>query len=75
MSAYAPKQVIIALGDAMFRQMPQVASYFQRASMPVDQMNALLAWQNANGAEPEAVAAHFIAENPEVWQKWTESQK
>lgn len=74
-SAYAPEQVIIALGDAMFRQMPQVASYFQRASMPVDQMNALLAWQNANGAEPEAVAAHFIAENPEVWQKWTESQK
>ncbi|MEO8883966.1 MAG: glycine betaine ABC transporter substrate-binding protein, partial [Devosia sp.] len=69
-SSFAPEPVVIALAQWVFTSAPEVAAYFQRAQMPMDEMNKLLAQLNENGATVEGVADKFVAERQEVWQKW-----
>jgi len=69
-SAFVPEPVVIALADWVFAEAPQVAGYFQRAQMPVAEMNTLLAWQSEQGSTPGEAAAHFIATREEVWRPW-----
>lgn len=72
-SAFAPEQVVIALVERVFTGMPQIAAYFQRARMPLAEMNQLLAQLNQPGTTPEAVAERFVAERQQVWQAWVET--
>lgn len=69
-SAYASEPVVIAMAEWVFADAPQVAGYFRRAAMPLDEMNALLAWQSENAGTPEETADHFIATRREVWEPW-----
>lgn len=69
-SAFAPEQVVVALSEDVFLNAPRIAQYFQRAAMPLDTLNAVLAWQNENEASVEDTAAHFITTYPAIWQAW-----
>jgi len=69
-SSFAPEPVVIAVAEWVFTGAPQVAAYFQRAQMPVQTMNELLAQLNVTGATPESVADKFVTDHPEIWQKW-----
>lgn len=70
-SAYAPDTVLIAAAEWVFTDAPELAAYLSRASMPLEEMNRLLAWQAENEASPEEVATHFIVTRPEIWRGWT----
>jgi glycine betaine/proline transport system substrate-binding protein len=70
-SSFAPEPVVIALAEWVFTGAPDIAAYFQRAEMPIDVMNGLLAQLNVPGATVDGVAAKFVADHPEIWQKWT----
>lgn len=72
-SAFAPDLVVIALAERVFLDLPQVAGYFQRASLPLAEMNRLLAQLNQPGATPEAVAASFVAERGDIWRAWLDN--
>jgi len=69
-SSFAPEPVVIALAQWVFTSAPEVAAYFQRAQMPMAEMNTLLAQLNENGATVESVADKFVADRQEIWQKW-----
>lgn len=69
-STYAPDTVVIAVAEWVFTDAPQVAAYFQRAAMPLSEMNRLLNWQASQDADAEAVAAYFIATRGAVWRTW-----
>lgn len=69
-SAFAPEPVVIALADRVFNEVPQVAGYFQRAQMPVGEMNALLAWQSEQAATAEETARHFVETREDIWRPW-----
>jgi glycine betaine/proline transport system substrate-binding protein len=69
-SSFAPEPVVIALAQWVFTDAPEIAAYFQRAQMPVDEMDKLLAELSEPGATVESVADRFVAERSEVWQKW-----
>jgi glycine betaine/proline transport system substrate-binding protein len=69
-SSFAPEPVVIALAQWVFTGAPQVAAYFQRAQMPMAEMNKLLGELNEPNATVESVADRFVAERQEVWQKW-----
>ncbi len=69
-SAFPPEQVVIAISDDLFMLAPALAAYFQRASMPLDEMNRLLAHMSETGASPEQAAARFVETRPEIWQAW-----
>lgn len=74
-SSFAPEPVVIALAEWVFTGAPEVAAYFQRAQMPMEEMNKLLAALNEQGATVESVADKFVAERQEVWQRWTGTPK
>ena len=69
--AFPQEPVIIAVAEWVFEKAPSVALYFQRAQMPLREMNALLAWQNEQGASPAETAAHFYDTRPGIWRRWT----
>lgn len=69
-TGFAPDAVIIALAEWVFTDTPQIASYFQRARMPLAEMNALLARLNEPGQTVELVADQFVASRGEVWRQW-----
>ncbi len=69
-SAFVSEQVVTALAERVFTESPMIASYFQRATMPLEEMNRLLAQLNEPGATPEAVADRFAAEREDVWGRW-----
>ncbi len=74
-SSFAPEPVVIALAQWVFTAAPEVAAYFQRAQMPMDEMNKLLAELSVPGASVESVADKFVAERQEVWQRWVGTPK
>jgi glycine betaine/proline transport system substrate-binding protein len=69
-TGFAPDPVIIALSEWVYVDAPQVASYFQRAKMPLAEMNAMMQQLTEPGATVETVAARFIAERGEIWRPW-----
>lgn len=69
-SSFAPEPVVIALAQWVFTGAPQVAAYFQRAQMPIKEMNTLLQALNEPGASVESVADSFVAQHADIWQRW-----
>lgn len=69
-TGFAPDPVIVALSEWVYVDAPQVAAYFQRAKMPIADMNAMLQQLSEPGATVESVAARFIAEKGDVWRPW-----
>lgn len=72
-SAFPRDTVVIAVADRMFAEAPMVAGYFQRASLPLDEMDRLLAQLNEPEATMEAVADRFVAERADLWRAWVGS--
>lgn len=69
-SSFPVEMIVIAVAEWVFSEAPSVASYFQRATMPMAEMNALLGQVNEPGATPEGVAERFVAERGDVWRSW-----
>ncbi|WP_332711509.1 glycine betaine ABC transporter substrate-binding protein [Pelagibacterium mangrovi] len=69
-SGFAPDTVVIATAEWVFADAPDVADYLARASMPIAEMNRLLAWQIEQEATAEAVAQHFLIASRDIWQVW-----
>ena len=69
-SRFAPDTVVIAVAEWIFTDTPDVADYLARASMPLAEMNRLLAWQAEQEASPEAVAQHFLITGRDIWRPW-----
>lgn len=69
-SAFAPDTVVIALAETVFTETPLIAGYFQRASLPLAEMDQMLAQLNEPGATAETVADRFVAERADLWQAW-----
>lgn len=71
-SSFPNEQVVIAISDDLFSLSPSVVAYFQRASLPLEEMNALLAFMSEGGGAPEDAARHFVDTRAEIWSKWTD---
>ncbi|WP_332691884.1 glycine betaine ABC transporter substrate-binding protein [Devosia sp.] len=69
-SAFATETVVVALAEWVFTDIPAIAAYFQRSSLPLAEMNALLAQLNEPGATVEGVAERFVAERRDLWESW-----
>jgi glycine betaine/proline transport system substrate-binding protein len=69
-SAFAAETVVVALAEWVFTESPAIAGYFQRSSLDLAEMNALLAQLNEPGATVEGVAERFVAEKQAIWQAW-----
>jgi glycine betaine/proline transport system substrate-binding protein len=72
-SAFPSEDVVVALSEWVFTDIPAIASYFQRTSLPLREMDVLLARLNEPGATVEAVADRFVAEREDIWREWVGS--
>ena len=71
-SAFPDETVVTALAEWVFTDVPAIAAYFQRSSLPLAEMNALLAQLNEPGATVEGVAERFVAARQDLWGAWVE---
>jgi len=69
-SSFAPDTVAVAVAEWLFTDIPMVAAYLQRSSMPLELMDELLAELNEPGATIEGVADRFVEEREDVWRAW-----
>lgn len=69
-SAFPNEPVTIGMADWVASEAPKVAAYLQKATMPFDEMNALLAWRSEKEADSETVARRFVADRPDIWKAW-----
>ena len=69
-SSFAPETVVVALAEWVFTDTPSIAAYFQRSSLPLPEMNKLLAQLNEPGASAAGVADRFVAERSDIWREW-----
>jgi glycine betaine/proline transport system substrate-binding protein len=69
-SAFAPEPVAVAVSDWVFTDVPQVAGYFMRATMPIAAMDTLLMQMGEADGSIESVADRFVAERRDIWGKW-----
>ena len=69
-SAFPGELVVTALADRLFADAPALVGYFQRATLPLMEMNRLLAQLNEPGATVETVAGRFVAERADLWRAW-----
>ena len=69
-SAFAPETVVVAISEWLATDVPVVAGYFRRSSLPVEAMSSLLAQLNEPGASVESVADRFVAEREDIWRNW-----
>ena len=69
-TAFPSEMVVVALSEWVFTDIPAIASYFQRTSLPLAEMNTLLAQLTEPGATVEGVAERFVAERRDLWQSW-----
>jgi glycine betaine/proline transport system substrate-binding protein len=69
-SSFAPEPVVVAVSDWVFTDLPQVAGYFTRATMPITEMDTLLMQMGEAGGSIESVAERFVAERKDIWGKW-----
>ena len=69
-SAFPNEMVVVALAEWVFTDIPAIAGYFQRSSLPMAEMNTMLAQLNEPGATIEGVADRFVAEREDIWGPW-----
>ncbi|MDT3707337.1 MAG: glycine betaine ABC transporter substrate-binding protein [Thiobacillus sp.] len=69
-TGFAPDPVVIALSEWVYIEAPQVASYFQRARMPVAEMNAMLQALGRAGGDRRGRGGNFVATRGAVWRPW-----
>lgn len=70
-SAFASETVVVALAEWVFTDIPAIAAYFQRSSLPLGEMNGMLAQLSEPGATVEGVAERFVAGKENIWRTWT----
>lgn len=69
-SSFPSDSVVIALAERVFTDMPAIAAYFQRSTLPLGEMDTLLARLNQPEATVESVADDFVAQRVDIWQAW-----
>ncbi len=69
-SAYPDAPVVTALNTDFSKQAPKLAEFFNKVSIPNENINKLLGWFEEEGAEPDQAAQQFLKTNADVWTTW-----
>lgn len=70
LSNYPSADVVTTATSDFVQREPEVAELLKNLSFTNDQMNEILAWQDAEGASYEEAAVYFLSNHPDVWSAW-----
>jgi glycine betaine/proline transport system substrate-binding protein len=71
---YPPADVIGAVTAKFAARAPDAFAFLQKVQFKNETVSALLAWQDERRARPEEAAKHFLATQPDVWDKWVSAE-
>ena len=69
-SPYPTADVVTAVTTDFSEREPEIAEMLRNMSFTNEQMGAVLAWQDENGASNEEAAVHFLTTYPDTWSGW-----
>ena len=69
-SDFPPAPVLTVATAALTEREPEVAELMSNVSFNIDVLNAVLAWQDDNGASAEEAAVYFLSNNSDIWSAW-----
>jgi glycine betaine/proline transport system substrate-binding protein len=69
-SDYPPATVLTSVTADFAERHPDLTEFLRAMTFEVDVMNGLLAWMDANNANAEEAAVHFLTTQPETWAEW-----
>jgi glycine betaine/proline transport system substrate-binding protein len=69
-SSFPEAQVVIGAAAWLQDEAPLVADYLRAATLPLEEMNGLLAELGSEGSSPEAVAQRFYETAEDIWRAW-----
>ena len=72
-SAFPSETVVVVLAEWIFTDAPPIAAYFGRTSLPLGEMNTLLAQLSEPGMSVEQIADRFVRERRDIWGNWVGS--
>ncbi|SUA54706.1 Glycine betaine-binding periplasmic protein precursor [Oligella ureolytica] len=69
-SAYPTNPVFVALNKQFAEDAPQLKTFFDSNTMPIEIIGATLAEMEESGSDSMDTAIWFLNQYPEVWTKW-----
>ncbi|WP_068824661.1 ABC transporter substrate-binding protein [Pseudomonas sp. BMS12] len=69
-SAYPKNPVLTALNSEFSQQAPKLTEFFAKVNVAPDELNKVLAWATAEGAESDEAARQYLREYPQSWSQW-----
>lgn len=69
-TGWAAGEVAVAVVSDLKDKAPDVAEFLSKMQVPNDEISAVLAWGDDNGATAEEVATHFLKNNEAIWTAW-----
>ena len=69
-SDYPSAPVVTGVTNAFAKQNPEINDLMSKVSFTNEQLNSILAWQEAEKASAAEAAVHFISNNSGVWKDW-----
>lgn len=68
--AYPPSRVAKVVTTRFAQASPEAAAFVRRMSLPHAVVNEVLAWGDANAANGDEIARHFLTTHGAVWRAW-----
>jgi len=69
-SAYPENPVFVGVNTEFSRQAPKLIAFMEKMSMPLNEMNAVLAHMEESGDDSGDVALWFLKNKPDLWTQW-----
>jgi glycine betaine/proline transport system substrate-binding protein len=69
-TGWAAGEVAVAVVSDLKEKAPDVAVFLSKMQVPNDEISAVLAWGDDNGATAEEVATYFLQTNEAIWTEW-----
>lgn len=69
-SAYPENPVFTAVNTQFAEKAPQLTEFLSQVSVPLSEMDAMLAHMEESGDDAADVAHWFLKNKPDVWTKW-----
>jgi len=69
-SAYADSPVFVGVNTTFAQQAPKLIAFMEKMTIPLDELNALLAHMEESGDDSGEVALWFLKNKPDLWKQW-----
>jgi len=69
-SAYPENPVFTAVNTDFAQQAPTLVSFMEKMSLPLAEVNAMMAYMEESGAESDEVAQWFLKNKVDIWSQW-----